>query len=143
MAFDKARGDLSTDLGTALGPSSNLHAGFLNTNMRNVLLPHRNNWQDSRSGGWRRAARPPTWTPPSAVAFVELVAPPQPETLVDGPPEFPVPAPPVQTTVEEVVWGLRSREPLPEADGGGNVHVRTFGGDVAGRCDLGGGDALG
>ena len=48
---------------------------------------------------------------------ITIVAPPQPEMLVDGPPEFPATAPLVQSTVEEVVWGFRSHEPL----GGGEV----------------------
>jgi hypothetical protein len=63
-------------------------------------------------------ARWPADTPPTHPPTVtEFVAPPQPEMLVDGPPEFPATAPFVQSTVEEVVWGFRSHEPL----GGGEV----------------------
>jgi hypothetical protein len=65
------------------------------------------------------ADTPPTYQP----TFAEFVAPPQPETLVDGLPEFPATAPPVQITVEEVVCGFRSHEALPEAGGGGNVFM--------------------
>jgi hypothetical protein len=61
----------------------------------------------------RAADTPPTYPP----TVTEFVAPPQPEMLVDGPPEFPATAPFVQSTVEDVVWGFRSHEPL----GGGEV----------------------
>ena len=58
----------------------------------------------------RAADTPPTYPP----TVTEFVAPPQPETRVDGPPEFPLP--PVQITVEEVVCEFRSHEPLPEGN---------------------------
>jgi hypothetical protein len=69
-------------------------------------------------------ARWPADTPPThPPTFTEFVAPPQPEMLVDGPPEFPATAPFVQSTVEEVVCGFRSHEALPEVGGGGNVFM--------------------
>jgi hypothetical protein len=67
----------------------------------------------------RAADTPPTYPP----TVTEFVAPPQPEMLVDGSPEFPATAPPVQITVEEVVCGFRSHEALPEVGGGGNVFM--------------------
>jgi hypothetical protein len=69
------------------------------------------------------ARLPANPTPTYPPTFAETVAPPQPETLVDGSPEFPATAPPVQITVEEVVCGFRSHEALPEVGGGGNVFM--------------------
>jgi len=58
--------------------------------------------------------------------FAELVAPPQPETLVDGSPEFPATAPPVQITSRGVSAGSDRTKRFLKLVAEQRVHVQAF-----------------